>query len=362
MNKKSLRLWSVLLNSFIALMMLYGNQAAAECNLSFSGLTANQTIEVNAASINTTTVSKTINFNVDNSGSLDCYYFITIDEGVSGDINYNRWAKITHALPALFQRANNDAISYQLYSQTIIPSNIVKTLNHAVFDQNVLGPFQIRAGQTVSESFLINVPTQSLPNLIAESYQDDVTLTLYKNPNASIDLINDCPTCTEESRQPLNLQFRLTDYVTLSIGDTYDPYSRQGLLDFGELETSQQQSFSVYVGGRTGSGNACSVTISSLNGSKLVRDDVFGTQQSHDEISYTVTAQPGLGGAIVPATIDLSAPNTAVKLATASQSLICGNNSSGVMAVDVSVTIGSVDNKVSGTYRDTITVVATIGL
>ena len=89
---------------------------------------------------------------------------------------------------------------------------------------------------------------------------------------------------------------------------------------------------------------------------------MLGTQQSHDEISYSVTAQAGLGGAIVPATIDLSTPNAAVKLATASQALICGTNSSEVMSVEVSVTIGSVDNKVSGSYRDTITVVATIGL
>ena len=93
-----------------------------------------------------------------------------------------------------------------------------------------------------------------------------------------------------------------------------------------------------------------------------MREDVLGTQQGYDEISYSVTAQAGMGGAIVPATIDLSTPNAAVKLATASQPLICGNNSSGVMSIDVSVTIGSVDNKVSGTYRDTITVVATIGL
>jgi len=330
--------------------------------LSFGGLATNQIIVVNAETINSNSQTRTINFNVENSGNSDCYYFITINEGVTGDINYNRQAQITHALPAIFQQADQDTISYQLYSQSVTASNIVKTLNHAVFSQNVLGPFHIRAGQSLSESFLIHIPTQTLPNLIAESYEDDVRLTLYQSPNALIDFVNDCPTCTEESQHPLNIQFEVMDYVTLSIGDSYNPSMRQALLDFGELQSNKQQSFEVYVGGRSGSGSTCAITIRSENGSKLLREDVVGSLQDNYEVGYLVHAQGDMGSPTIASNIDLSNPNIPVKLATSSVPFLCGNNSKGVMIVKVYITIGDIEKKLSGVYRDTLTVEVTIGL
>ena len=201
----------------ILLTLFFSRVAVAECRLSFNGLGPTQYMIVDAENISKMVHTKTVNFTVENTSGSDCYYFITMDEGGAGDINYNRQAYITHALPAMFQNANSDSISYQLYSQAVMTSNIVKSLNHAVFQQNVLGPRLIRAGQTVSERFLIHIPAQSLPNLIAESYQDDIILTLYQSPNALIDFVNDCPTCTEEGQQPLNIQVGITNYVTLSL-------------------------------------------------------------------------------------------------------------------------------------------------
>ena len=341
---------------------MYPHSAFAECRLSFRGLATNLYATIDAEHIHRNSLTKTINFTVENSGSSDCYYFVTIDEGMSGDINYDRQAQVTHVLPTTLQAPSGEGIAYQLYSQSVIASNIVKTLEDAVFNQNVLGPRQIQAGKTLSESFLLHVPTQTVPNLIAESYADDVILTLYQNSDAAIDFVQDCPTCIEEEQQPLNIQFGMTDYVTLSLGNPYNQNTRQALLDFGELEPHKQQSFEVYVGGRSGSGGTCSVTISSEYGSRLVREDVTGQPKSHDEVAYGIHAQVDMGNPIVPTKIDISIPNQPVSLATSSVPFLCGNNNQGVMAIDVYITIGDIDRKISGIYRDTITVEAKIGL
>lgn len=336
--------------------------AHAECRLAFRGLPRTQYFTVDAETIDSNAITKTMNFTVENSGDSTCYYFVTINEGISGDITYNRQARITNAVPSVFQQANHDTISYQLYSQSIMQNNIVKTLDHAVFDQNVLGPHQIKPGQTLSESFLIHVPRQNLPNLIAESYSDEVELKLYQNLQPSLDLVNDCSRCVEEDSQPLNLQFGIMDYVTLSIGKSYNPNTRQSLLDFGELLPNKQESFEVYVGGRTESSNTCSVTIASENGSKLKRKDVLGLPKKSDFIDYTVQAQSNMGSPIVEGNINLSTPNTPVNLATSSVPFRCGDNNKSMMAVDVSITIGDVEQKNAGIYRDTLVIEVLIGL
>ena len=346
-------------------MLLYTHDAVAVCNLQVTGLSSTQNVVLDADTIGTTDVTATINFTVQNTGSSSCYYFLTMDEGGAAVHEYNRYANITHALPSLFRQANSEIILYQLYSQAITANDIVKTLDHAQVPQNVVGPQQILAGQTLAESFIIHVPAQALPDLVAESYADVVTLTLYENPNAVIDFANDCPTCTEVSDQPIVFQFEITDFATLAIGDQYNTSTSQAAtLDFGVLYTNKEEYFSVYVGGRTGSGSVCTVTMSSANGSKLVRQDISGTPQAHDMIDYTVSATGTLGGPNVAATIDLSTANTPVNLATSSVPFVCGNNDQGVMGVDVKVTIGTVDTTTlfGGTFQDVITIEATIGL
>ena len=201
-----------------------------------------------------------------------------------------------------------------------------------------------------------------MPSIIAESYSDDVVLTLYKHSNSSIDLAGDCPTCTEVSNHSINIQFEITDYVTISFGNKYNPNSGYALLDFGDLESNEQQSFELYVGGRTGGGTACSMSIRSDNGSKLVHEDVDGTPQSFEQVDYSVQAVGSLGAHNVSSSIDISTPNSPVTLANSSVPFLCGNNNMGVMGVDVNVTIGDVNKKRSGTYRDTITIEVTIGL
>ena len=338
----------------------------AVCSLSFNSLNPSQSLTVDVSTIGTTALSQVVNFNVENTGTSDCYYFVTIDEGVSGDVNFNRFAKITHALPTMFQQVDSDLISYQLYSQAAVTSNIVKTLDEAMFDQNVLGPLFIQAGQTLNESFLIQVPSQTLPNLIAESYEDDVTLTLYQHSTATVDFVNDCPTCIQEDQEPVNIQFAMTEFTSLSLGDGYDPDAKLSYLDFEELTANEQDSFEVYVGGRSAAGSACSVTISSEHGSKLVHEtidfDVANPPNDTYTVDYTVSATAGIGNPTMAASIDLSTPNTPVNLATSSVPFLCGNNNESVMSMEVFITIGTVNPKVAGTYTDTLTIEATIGL
>lgn len=353
----------ILYMNFILLTFLCSPNAFAECVLSFNGLGSNQYVVLDAENIKNNTLTQVVSFRVENAGASECYYFITMDEGGAGDISYNRQAYITHDLPTIFQNSNGDSISYQLYSQSVMASNIVKSLNHAVFQQNVLGPRRIQAGQTVSESFVIHVPAQALPNLIAESYQDDILLTLYQHPSTAVDFVNDCPTCIEEESLSLNIQFGITNYVTLSIGNDYNPNTRNALLDFGALETGKEESFNIYVGGRTGSGSACSITIQSENGSKLVRENLIGeTDSAESRVPYTVYAKPNTGSPNVSSSIDVSIPNIPVKIATSNAQLLCGNNDKGIMGVEVYITIGEVNRKDAGLYRDTITIEATIGL
>ena len=346
---------------------LYSQTAFAECHVVFRGFPTNQSIVVDAQTIGSVPLTKTVNFNVENVGDSACYYFVTIDAGVSGDIQYHRLAKITHALPAMFQYANSDTISYQLYSEYVTDSNVVTELNRPTTVENVLGVRQIQPGQMVTDSFLVYVPAQILPNLIAESYDDDLILTLYKSPNPLLNFIHDCPTCVEESHHPLNVKFNIMDYVTLSLGNSYNPYSQQAFLDFGELETHEEQSFEMYVGGRSGTSSVCSATIRSENGSKLVRKDVTrkdvgSLQKNKDEVPYIVRAQSAMGDPIVSGVIDLSIPNHPVQLATSSVPFVCGNNNTGVMGIEVFITIGETEKKNSGIYRDTLTVEVMIGL
>ena len=339
--------------------------ASAACNLQITGLSTNQTVILDADTIGTTDETTTVNFTVQNTGTSSCYYFLTMDEGISLVHEYNRHATITYAMPSLFRQANSEVILYQLYSQSVTANDIVKTLDHAQVAQNVLGPQEILAGQSLAESFIIHVPAQSLPDLVAESYADLVTLTLYQNPDAIIDFANDCPTCTEVSDQSIVFQFEITDFATLAIGDQYNTATSQAAtLDFGVLYTNKADDFSVYVGGRTGSGSVCTVTMSSANGSKLIRQDITGTPQSGDMIDYTVSATGTIGSPNVAATIDLSTANTPVNLATSSVPFVCGDNDHGVMGVDVTVTIGNVDTTIlfGGTFQDVITIEATIGL
>ena len=143
--------------------------------------------------------------------------------------------------------------------------------------------------------------------MIAESYQDDVTLRLYKNANAVIDFVNDCPTCVEEDQHLLGIRFSITDYVTLSIGDSFVPGKSQALLDFDALESNKQRSFDMHIGGRAGQGR-CAVTIRSENGSKLIREDVAMGAKSRDEIHYRVRASPEMGSPIVQKDIDVPFP------------------------------------------------------
>lgn len=346
---------------------LYSHHAFAECHVVFRGLPTNQSIVVDAQTIASVPLTKTVNFTVENIGDSACYYFVTIDAGVSGDIQYNRLAKITHALPALFQNANSDSISYQLYSEFSTESNIVTALNRSTTVDNVLGVRQIQPGQMMSDSFLVHVPAQTLPNLIAESYDDDIILTLYQNPYPLMNFLNDCTSCVEETHHLLNLKFNITDYVTLSLGSSYNPDTKHAFLNFGELTPLAQQSFEVYVGGRSGMGSICSATISSENGSKLVRKDIsrkdiVGMPKHSDEVQYTVHAQSAMGDPIVSGVIDLSIPNHPVQLATSSVPFVCGNNNTGVMGVEVFITIGETEKKNSGIYRDTLTVEVMIGL
>lgn len=343
-------------------LLCWNLDAHAKCNLSITGLSNQQRSVIDADTIHQSAVTKTVNFMVENRGTTGCYYFLTIDPGVAGDINFQRRANITHALPAVFQQANREYISYQLYSEAVTDNTVITTLDQAMFNQNVLGPRYIRPRESLSDRFLIHVPAQALPNLVAESYADEVSLTLYQHPEPLIDFAGDCPNCTEEAQRTLNLQFDVTDYVTLSIGDGYNPNRRTGLLDFGELESGAEDSFVVYAGGRTNSGTACSVTISSEQGSKMVRKNVVGKVGALDVIPYSLVANGGLGSPTVAGNIDVSTPNAAVPLATSSTPFICGNNPQGMMSIDVDVKIGDVEGKNAGVYQDTLTVEVMIGL
>ena len=258
----------------VVLLWFLSPNAFATCNLQVAGLATTQTVQIDADTIGATAVTATVNFTVQNTGSSSCYYFLTMDEGGVGVHEYNRYANITHVLPDLYGQANSDLISYQLYSQSVAANNIVKTLDDAQAAQNVLGSQQILAGQTLNESFIIHVPNQNLPDIIAEGYADGVIMTLYQNPNAVIDFANDCPTCTEVSTRPLQIDFQVTDFATLVIGDQYDIPNSQAMLDFGVLRTNQTDYFTVFVGGRASSGT-CTVTISSANGSKLIRQEFY---------------------------------------------------------------------------------------
>lgn len=346
----------------LLVLFTYSRNIHAECNLSFNGLATNQSITIDADTINSNTETQTLNFNIENTGTSACYYFVTINEGLYGDFNFNRQAKITHAFPAIFQNADLDKISYQLYSQSITSNNILKSLDEAVFDQNVIGPNQILPGQTLSDNFLIHVPSQKLPNLIAESYEDNVVLTLYKSNSLPIDYVNDCPTCIQENQQTLSIQFKITDYITLSIGNSYNPSSKQAFVDFGDLVSNDKEDFQIYVGGRIGSSGSCSVTISSENGSRLVRESVTGTPKDYDIVKYQIQATPNIGSPNVPSTIDVSSPNTPVSLGQSSTLFVCGNNNQALMSIIVSIILDTVEKKVSGPYRDTLTIDVTIGL
>ena len=365
-------------------VLLISFDAFAACNLQVVGVPTTQTIQVDSEAIGTTDLTVQISFNVQNTGTSSCYYFFTLDGYTPTTSDYNRYAVITNpfASNALYLQANKQTLHYQVYSQAVTTTNnVVTTLNDAQTAQNVLGAQEILSGQTLPVSFHINVPvvlpdgSENRPDLIAESYDDTIQLILYSNPDASIDFMNDCPTCTEVLDRAILLDFEMTDYATLVIGDAVfsqfnAPSNSEVVLDFGGLSSNESESFAVYVGGRASSG-ACTVTMSSANGSQLIREAFSpnwpapAITPSTDIVSYTVSAVGTMGSPTVSSTIDLSTPGAKVTVATSNRfNNLCGDNSQGIMGIDVTITIGTVDTStlVGGRFKDTITIEAIIGL
>ena len=89
-------------------------------------------------------------------------------------------------------------------------------------------------------------------------------------------------------------------------------------------------------------------TIRSENGSNMARENRSGV--SSDEINYRVRIAPVMGSPISRKNIDVSNPNQLVEMTTCSVPSLCGHNSRAVLFVKVYVTIGEVENKISGVY------------
>ena len=59
-------------------LLFWSHDVLADCRLSMRGLPSEQQIVVDAETIATNDVAKTITFSVHNAGSSTCYYFVTI--------------------------------------------------------------------------------------------------------------------------------------------------------------------------------------------------------------------------------------------------------------------------------------------
>ncbi|MCO4754819.1 MAG: hypothetical protein KC478_10080, partial [Bacteriovoracaceae bacterium] len=220
-----------------------------------------------------------------------------------------------------------ETLDFQIYTDEK-KKNILKDTQDTSNDNDLItGRFKVNGENTLTEQAYVDL---TLPGTIQESgmYSDTYIVNLYYNWRNTYYLAD---TTT------MNFNYLVPEIISLSLVDSgapHDPNDTSQILDFGIMETSERLSFDIVVKASDG----YNLKFSSLNNGKL----------QHNAGNFFVDYSALIDGS----SVDLAGSSSSPVLVKTSPSATgdAGDRTS------VSITLGSVEGKVAGSYRDSVTI------
>lgn len=247
----------------------------------------------------------------------NCNYFVTISKGNSS--TFNR-----------FMRSGQDQENYNIFKTPSLQT-IVKDLPDANPTEVITGSFGNNSGSFNFHTFTVFRPDQGL--LPVGRYRDRVRISIFEGAFGS--------TTRRSDQRNIRIEHNVQPQVDISLVDSGAPFNRQDVtqtLDFGTLQSGESMQFDMVVQSNAG----YEVSMSSQNNGNLQH-----TSQQSQRVAYTL--------AVDGTSRDLSSSQSA-PVVVASGSGATSNNGD---RKAVQVSIGSINNKLSGRYSDNITVTVT---
>lgn len=311
-----------ILTLFIATLVLFNcphrAQAESTCGLSLSLSNVNLVWSASFA-------TQQLTFTLRKSKGKACNYSVTFSKGTSNPSNYNR-----------YMLSGTNQLNYQLYKENSL-TNILKDYPDATTNNDVItGSFSSSQNQTQTLTYYLQIPYNlaTQPHLKPPgNYTDSFVVKAFDLTNGG--------TTTPDSNVTVSVSTSIARNIQLSLvstGGGFDPNSTTQSLNFGTLTQGATLGFDLRVLSNAG----FAVTFSSQNNGVL---KLTGSPTSPaTTVSYTLT----VNGAAKNLSSSQSSP---VTVASGS-----GQTTTSGVANPVAVTIGSVSNKMAGSYSDNITV------
>ena len=263
--------------------------------------------------------TQAVNFTVTKQKNDACNYVVTFSRGGAGD--YNR---------RLVSGANT--LAYQLYRESSL-TNILKEIPDLTSPNDAItGSFGTGANQSQSLTYFLQIPYNlaTTPRLKpAGMYADNFMVSIY-NGNVGDSLSSPDATAgiSLSTAVPRNVQLSL-----VCTGAGFDPNSTTQALDFGNLTENALRTFDIRILTNAG----FSVTFTSQNQGVL--------KHTSSDVKTTIPYKVAVNSTLQNLT------NGPVVVANGG-----GQTTTSGAVNPVSITIGSVADKVAGNYSDVITV------
>jgi hypothetical protein len=309
---------------FFLLTLLQANLSAHAAAPVDGGGNCGLTLSATSVSLvwSTTLPTQQINFTVTKAKNPGCNYSVSFSKGTNNPSDYDRRMS-----------SGTDHLNYQLYKESSL-TNILKEAPDATTANDVLsGSFGTGKNQSQTQTYFIQIPFNlaTQPKLKPPgNYADTYLLKLFNGTSS-----------TPEDTANVTLATQILRDVQLSLvptGSDWVANSTAQTLNFGTLTPGTSRTFDMRVLSNAG----YRVTFSSQNGGVL-KHATATTATAQTTVAYTLSVNG------TPQTLS-SGP---VDVAMAS-----GQTTTSGIASPITVTIGSVTDKLAGSYSDNITVTA----
>lgn len=291
-------------------------QAKADCSYSLTIPQLSYTVGTTNSS-----VPGSFTFSRENKGGAGCNdYVIGFSRG--GSATYNRIAK---------NLLNGVTIPYNIYKLASATTPLRRLDNATSTAQVITGT--IAKKETKSLTYFFKLGALSTTTMTrAGTYSD--TIQVEASPGTFSDVEN------PEIIQPLQVSIIVPNSIAISLVDTGNPHNESStskILDFGELTESEELGFDVRIVSNAG----YTLSVSSSNNQNLQIDELPGNPNAKIAYDFFVSNvfRNLTSSASSPVTIGTGSGSTPIQ---------------GV-SLPVRIVIKSVDNKISGTYKDYVT-------
>ncbi|MFA6236740.1 MAG: spore coat protein U domain-containing protein [Bacteriovorax sp.] len=302
---------------YLSLLVIFSsaNALGASCDFLLSMNSISYTVIATNPSI-----SQNFTLYRDKGGSSCGNFVIGFSKGASA--TYNRIAT---------NSANGTTIPYNLYKTSAATTALRRLTDASSTNQVVTGT--ISKNQTKTLNYFFQLGTLSTTTMTrAGTYTDTV------NAEASEGTFSDGE--SPEETKPVSITIVVPKSIAISLVDTgavHNSSATSKILDFGELTESEELGFDVKIASNAG----YTLSVSSTYNQTLRLEDLPAA--ANTQIDY-----------------DFYASNTQRNLSSSSSSPVMigsGSGSTPILgtSVPVRIVIKSVDNKISGTYKDYVT-------